>query len=101
MHVLILRGLFLSMPCMRFKASTGSGRTRFGGGADALMLSDLDATHQSSGEAGDCGCGFAFHLAKGEVGQEAGDSRAEIAGRDAISREEKRQIAVDLIDGVS
>jgi hypothetical protein len=89
MHVLILRGLFLSMPCMRFKASTGSGRTRFGGGADALMLSDLDATHQSSGEAGDCGCGFAFHLAKGEVGQEAGDSGAEIMSRDVISREGK------------
>ena len=54
------------------------------------MLSELDAMHQSSGEAGDCGGGFAFDWAVGDVGQEAGDSGAEIVGRDVISREEKR-----------
>jgi len=60
-----------------------------GGGTDALMLSELDAVHKSSGEAGDCGSGFAFHLAMGDVRQEAGDSCAEIVGSDVVSREEK------------
>src|SRR5580704_9502796 len=99
MHVLILHRLVLGMSCTDFGTATGFGQGRFGGGADALMLSELDATHQSSGEAGDCGGGFAFHLAMGEVGQEAGDSGAEIAGRDVISREEERKVAVEWIGG--
>jgi hypothetical protein len=64
------------------------------------MLRELDATHQSSGEAGDCGGGFAFHWAVGDVGQEAGDSGAEIASRDVISREEERKVAAEWIGGV-
>jgi hypothetical protein len=83
-----------------FAVPTGSGLACFGGGADVLMLSELDGMQQSSGEAGDRGSGFAIDLAMGEVGQESGDSHAEIAGGDAISREEKRWVAVGLIGGM-
>lgn len=74
---------------MAIGAPTGSGWARFGGGADALMLRELDATHQSSGEPGDGQGGFAPDLAVGDVGQEASDSCAEIVGSDVICREGK------------
>jgi hypothetical protein len=89
MCVLILGGLVLGMFCCGFGAAARPGRTRFGGGADVLMLSELDGVQQCSGEAGDCRGGFVFDLVMGELGLEAGDSHAEIAGRDAIPREEK------------
>lgn len=102
MYVLILRELVLGVPCvgLGFRAPTRSGWTRFGCGEDTLMLRELDAAHQNSGEAGDCGGGFAFHWAMGEVGQEAGDSGAEIMRGDVISSEEKRQVAVGWLSGV-
>jgi hypothetical protein len=69
-------------------------------GSDELMLSELDGLHQSFGQVGEGGSGFGFDLALGDVGQEACDSHAEILGRDAISREEKREVNVELFGGV-
>jgi hypothetical protein len=90
MYVLILRGLVVGAFCMGFVAPPGSGQKRFARGADELMLSELDGLHQGSGEAGDRGSGFAFDLAIGDAGQEAGDSFAEIVAGDVISGQRKR-----------
>ncbi len=45
MYVLIVRGLGLGFFCTGFGAPAGPGKMRFGGGADVLMLSELDGAH--------------------------------------------------------